>query len=123
MIITENINKRIRQAFEALNIKQVEFAKRIGVSQAFVSKMFKENSDKKPSDRTVNDICRVFRINKNWVYSGKGEMFEPESDLFQTLTDELENLDDLDKKIITNYLKLNPKQRDVFKDFLLRLSK
>ena len=67
------MNERIRELIKALNMKQAEFAKRIGVSRPFVSELCSGN--KKPSDRTVADICREFNVNEQWLRTGEGDMF------------------------------------------------
>lgn len=119
VVFTESVNERIFRAFKELNIKQADFAKRIEVSQAFVSKLFKENSDKNPSDRTIKAICRVCKVNEAWLRTGEEPMFALESNMDALLASS--DLDDLDKKIITNYLKLSSKQREAFKTFLLKM--
>ena len=67
------MNEHIRELIKALNMKQAEFAKRIGVSRPFVSELCSGN--KKPSDRTVADICREFNVNEQWLRTGEGDMF------------------------------------------------
>lgn len=92
------------------------FAEYLNVSQAFVSQLC--SGVKQPSERTLLDICREFKINYLWLTEGKGDMFTatPES-----VVDELAedfNLDDIDKKIIENYLKLSDSQRAVIKEYI-----
>lgn len=51
-----------------------EFARRIGLTPAYISKIDKER-DRTPSDRTLADICREFNVNRHWLETGEGEMF------------------------------------------------
>lgn len=67
------MNTRIEQIIVALNIKKVDFANRLGVSQPFVSELC--SGRKVPSDRTISDICREFNVNETWLRTGEGEMF------------------------------------------------
>lgn len=67
------MNTRIEQIIAALNIKKVDFANSIGVSQPFVSELC--SGRKAPSDRTISDICREFNVNETWLRTGEGEMF------------------------------------------------
>lgn len=67
------MNTRIEQIIVALNIKKVDFANRLGVSQPFVSELC--SGRKAPSDRTIFDICREFNVNETWLRTGEGEMF------------------------------------------------
>ena len=56
---------------------KTEFAKRLNVSQAFVSQLCSGAS--MPSERTISDICEKFNINKEWLLTGEGEMQTPVS--------------------------------------------
>lgn len=76
------MNDRIEELIRALNIKKVDFAKRLNISQSFVSDMCSGKS--RPSDRTITDICREFDVNEAWLRTGEGEMFVP-----KTRTDEI----------------------------------
>lgn len=52
------------------------FARAIGVSPAYISKL-KNCPDRVPSDRTISDICREFGVSEVWLRTGEGEMFPP----------------------------------------------
>ena len=67
------MNNRIKTLISALEIKKVDFAKRLNISQSFVSD--KCSGKSKPSDRTIIDICRKFNVSEKWLRSGEGEMF------------------------------------------------
>ncbi len=71
------MNERIRAIIEAKKIKKAEFAKKLNISQPFVSELC--SGIKSPSDRTIADICREFDVNEEWLRTGKGEMFIPKS--------------------------------------------
>lgn len=68
---------RILQIIKELHITKTEFAKRLNVSQAFVSQMCSGVGN--PSERTISDICRVFRVSEEWLRTGSGEMFVEDS--------------------------------------------
>jgi transcriptional regulator with XRE-family HTH domain len=53
-------------------LNQTEFATRIGISQQYLSQIC--NGKKNPSDRTISDICREFRVNEKWLRTGEGAM-------------------------------------------------
>lgn len=69
----DTLNERILQIIKESKITKTEFAKRINVSQAYVSQLCL--SDRTPSDRTISDICRIFRVSEEWLRTGNGEMF------------------------------------------------
>ena len=62
---------RIEFIIKSANIKKVDFAKRLNISQAFVSQMC--SGVAMPSDRTIQDICREFSVNPEWLRTGEGE--------------------------------------------------
>lgn len=67
------IAERIMEVVKKENINKSEFARRINVTPAYISKLGK-NPDAIPSDRTIADICREFKINELWLRTGEGEM-------------------------------------------------
>lgn len=115
-----NINNRIKDLRLNLNMNQSEFAKRIGVTQPSLSDI-ENGKTQNISNRSIKLICSEFNVNEEWLRHGTGEMFKQEDDLLGILGDEIDSLDELDKKIITEYLKLSPKQRKVMKDFFRKL--
>ena len=70
----ETINERI--AWLVSNNKKTktktDFAKVINISQPFLSQIC--SGDRIPSDRTISDICREFRVREAWLRTGEGEM-------------------------------------------------
>lgn len=58
---------------------QQEFADKLGLSRNFVSLL--ESGDRQPSDRTLDDICRLYNVNRQWLDTGEGEMYVPLSDV------------------------------------------
>lgn len=66
------MHDRIAKVIDFTGLKKVEFAKRIGISAPFVSELC--TGAKKPSDRTITDICREFGVNELWLRTGAGNM-------------------------------------------------
>ena len=66
------MNERISYLISTFGIKKAEFAKRLNISQAFVSQMC--SGDRIPSDRTLSDICAEFGIREEWLRTGEGPM-------------------------------------------------
>lgn len=75
-----NMSERIAKIIEENNITKTEFAKRIEVSQAFVSQMCSGVAS--PSERTITLICQKFGVNREWLKFGtepmKADMSEEE---------------------------------------------
>ena len=78
------MHTRISFLISELGLKKVEFAKRLKLSQPFVSELCSGKSS--PSDRTITDICREFHVNELWLRFGEGEMFQE-----QNPSEEIEN--------------------------------
>ena len=47
------------------------FAREIGVTPAYISKL-KNEPDRTPSDRTIREICRIFKVDEVWLRTGVG---------------------------------------------------
>lgn len=73
----DGLNSRIHFLINELKMTKTAFAERLNVSQAFVSQIC--SGVKQPSERTVLDICREFRVNEQWLRTGEGEMFRTPS--------------------------------------------
>lgn len=68
----ETVNDRICKVIKDMHIKKVDFAKRLNLSQPFISQICSGVSN--PSDRTITDICREFHVNETWLRTGEGKM-------------------------------------------------
>ena len=48
-----------------------EFARRLNITPAYASQIY--SGVRTPSDRTITDICREFRIREEWLRTCKGD--------------------------------------------------
>ena len=64
---------RFKELRENLSLTQQKFADRLDISRNFVAQI--EMGNKIPSERTIKDICREFKVNYEWLTEGTGEMF------------------------------------------------
>lgn len=64
---------RFKELREALSLTQQKFADRLDISRNFVAQI--EMGNKIPSERTIKDICREFKVNYEWLTEGTGDMF------------------------------------------------
>lgn len=67
-----NIGSRISMLIEHLSIKKSDFAKRLDITPAYVTQLC--SSARTPSDRTIADICREFKVSEEWLRTGNGPM-------------------------------------------------
>lgn len=70
------MNKRIKELRGCLELTQAEFAEKINLSRNFIALV--ESQGRTISERTVLDICRVFSVNRRWLETGEGDMFQKE---------------------------------------------
>ena len=70
----EKINERIAWLVDnnGRTKTKTDFAKAINISQPFLSQIC--SGARIPSDRTISDICREFRVNETWLRTGEGKM-------------------------------------------------
>ena len=66
------MNDRILEVINKSGLTKAKVAERLNVSAAFVTKLC--NGTSKPSDRTISDSCREFRVNETWLRTGEGKM-------------------------------------------------
>ena len=68
-----DMSERILFILENKKISKTEFAKRLKITQAYVSKLVNKGSE--PSDRLIDDMCEKFNVNEEWLRYGTGEPF------------------------------------------------
>ena len=108
----DSIGERIAWCIKDSGITKTAFAKRINVSQPFVSQL--TSGDSVPSDRTIADICREFGISEVWLRTGEGEpkLILDEDEEFSRVCEEINLSDDeLIKRIIKAYWFLDEKEK------------
>ena len=66
------MNDRILEVINKSGLTKAKVAERLNVSAAFVTKLC--NGTSKPSDRTISDICREFRVNETWLRTCEWKM-------------------------------------------------
>ena len=68
------IGDRIKELRKnVLGMTQADFAQRINTSRSNLANV--EISTFEVTDRMLNDICREFDVNREWLDTGEGEMF------------------------------------------------
>jgi len=97
---------RIKEVRKTLGLSQRAFCKGIFLSQSFFASI--EIGTRKPNERVYELIATKYNVNKEWLLTGKGEMFSgPSPDI------ELEQLIDIYKELdplFREYIMLQIKQ-------------
>ena len=125
----ETISQRIIKIVNTLGGNKSEFARKINLTPAYISKLDKKPS-MIPSDRTITDICREFNVSEHWLRTGEGDMFiqlSEDADFIRVMTEIQVSDDELIKSILMAYWDLpNDKKaaiRDLVDGILKRYSK
>lgn len=118
------MNERIKKLRKCLNLTQEDFSSKIGLSRNFIAQI--ELEKKKPSDRTISDICREFKVNETWLRTGEGDMFQelpPEDEVAAAVSNVLEDINcdnsvyTLIKELLLKYDCLDPKSKKVIDQY------
>ncbi len=67
------INARIKAVRKAQRLNQTEFGKEIGLKQMAISNL--EQDGNTVTDKNIFIICQRFRVRREWLVDGEGEMF------------------------------------------------
>lgn len=67
------MNDKVKELRKHLNLTQKEFGERIGLKPNSISDI--ENGKNSLTDIVLKSICKEFNVNKDWLKTGKGEMF------------------------------------------------
>lgn len=99
-----DINGRIKQLRKLKGLSQKEFGKSINLSQNHISSI--EKGIRTITKRSIDDICRIYNVNPNWLLSGRGDIFVNELDKF--------NVEDKDiKEFAEMFLQLDEETQDL----------
>lgn len=67
------MKERIKELRKYLNLTQQEFADKLGFKRNAIANY--ETGRNNPSEAAIILICNTWHINKEWLTTGKGEMF------------------------------------------------
>ncbi len=118
------MNARIKLLRKMLDLTQDEFSSKIGLSRNFIAQI--ETGAKNPSDRTLADICREFKVNDLWLRTGDGDMFKnlpPENETAAAISNVLEDIKcdnsiyTLVKELLLKYERLDPRSKKVIEEY------
>lgn len=102
------MNLRLKELRNTLGLKQGELASKLNLSTSAISDY--ETGRRRITERTLNDLCSKFNVNRSWLEDGKGEMFNDISD-----DPEFEEFSELTKDIICKLQTLPEKEQELIK--------
>ena len=102
-------------------MSRAAFGETLGVSGDVINNMERDRVEIK--DYMLHLICKTHRVNYFWLTEEKGDPYlGPPSILMDDVIEEY-NLDDLDREIIEQYIKLEPHMRDSIKRLIKNIVK
>ena len=116
----DKMNERLKAIRKELSLSQEAFGKKLGVTGAGISKI--ESGDRSLTEQMILAICREFNVREEWLRNGTGEMFlDFKEDEFSKSAATLSN-DVFVRSLIVEYWKLDEDSKQLFRDFIHRLS-
>ena len=116
---------RIKKIRKALDFTQQEFADKLGVKRNTVGQW--ECGINAITDQTITSICRIYKVNEDWLRYGKGEMFKPKTTMEELvdLTDTLlsEESTSFKNRLVSALAKLTDEQWDLLENIIDEISK
>ena len=116
--------KLIREgADEKKKLSQQEFANSLGLSRNMIAQV--EMGTRILSDRSIRDICRIYKVNEDWLRTGNGEMKQPRSDneiIDKFVNDVLEaKSEDIRKRLINALSQLDERELKVLEELAKKM--
>jgi len=72
--VKKTLPQRLEHLFNDLGVNQMDFARKTGYGQSYISQIL-NGTKTNPSSRFFKNICREFNINPEWLINGKGEVY------------------------------------------------
>lgn len=110
------ISDRVREVRNALGLSQTEFGAKIGVSIDVIKNI--EYSRSNPSELLLKHMCEIHHVNREWLETGEGEMFEPLDDAAET-AQLIESISDSPamRSLLSTWAQLSDENKAAFEAF------
>ena len=116
-----DINNRVKEVRQAMELSQAKFAQKIGFSQGGIKDV--EIGKCKVTDRLILAMNKYLGINEEWLRTGNGSMYA-QTDKKDAVEQALNilmakyNMDKFEIAMMKNYLEMSPEAKQGFKTFL-----
>ena len=110
------LSDRVREVRNALGLSQTEFGARIGVSIDVIKNI--EYSRSSPSELLLKHMCEIHHINRTWLETGDGDMFEPTTKADETarMIESVSNSPAM-RSLLATWAQLSDENKAVFERF------
>lgn len=117
------MNERIKDIRKKEGLSQQKFADKLGIARGNIAAY--EVGKNAPSDAVISLICSKFNVNKDWILTGKGDMYDiPEDEVAAVVSDLLEESNpfyDIIISIMKSYKKLDDKSQAALNSLIQEL--
>ena len=107
---------RIKKLRKALDLTQSDFAARIGSTQNNIANY--ETGRRSPSAAALNNICKEFSVNEEWLRTGNGEMFKAAPSCALDMLADTYHLEHSEYILIEKFVNMKPESRRVIMDYI-----
>ena len=114
------LNERIKELRTTLGLSAEKFGSRVGVTRSAISRI--ENGVVNLTEQMILSVCREFNVREEWLRNGSGKMFiDFTEDEFSKAAATLSN-DTFVRSLIVEYWKLDEDNKQLFRNFIHKLS-
>ena len=119
----KTINDRIAQLInEKCEGNKSAFARRLNITPAYAAQLY--SGAREPSDRTIQDICREFSVNPEWLRTGEGEPYlkrTREAEIMSFAVDTIRGSNEFRRALVSMLATLDDDQWDGLENLLDKL--
>jgi transcriptional regulator with XRE-family HTH domain len=112
----ETIEDRIRFLRGYVNKSQAEFAESVGLTKNYISLV--ETGKRNLAERTAKDICRIYKVNYQWLLHGDGDMLMDDEDARDIIDSVISSDNEFAKRILLAFSRLDECQWRVINELL-----
>lgn len=117
-----SLGERIKFIRKDLGMTQDIFGNSLGVSRDVINNLERDRV-KNINDAILRLICKTHRVNYFWLTEESGEIYASTPDIIMDDIIQEYKLDNMDREIIEEYIKLDPEVRNAIKIYLKKLLK
>lgn len=111
---------RIKKLRKALDLTQSDFAARIGSTQNNIANY--ETGRRSPSAAALNNICKEFSVNEEWLRTGNGEMFKAAPSCALDMLADTYHLEHSEYILIEKFVNMKSESRRIIMDYILEVA-
>lgn len=117
------MQERFRELRKALGLSQDDFGRKLGVTRGVITNI--ELGKVPPKSLFISLVCDTFGVNRRWIESGEGAMFdglEPEAAFERLCTEIAASDDEFLKRAMKAYWELSEDRKQAVREFIDQLA-